>query len=99
MVSWEQAAAAKRSAPLELIPEKWRLESIPSAEEQRDATQYICQFVGPRETEIIEADAPDIASYIASGEWTALEVTETFCHRASLAHQMVFLNDMCNKTW
>ena len=88
--SWQDTARAKRDSVNNLIPEQWRLKSIPSAEEQRDVTgKYIWQFLSEREAEITETNAVDIAKNTTTGHWTAEEVTRAFCHRAALAHQLV----------
>ena len=91
MVSdWKSAATSKRDAILKSIPEKWRLEKIPTAEEQKDVTgPYIQQFLDKKEVEITETDAVGIAEKVASGSWSAVDVTQAFCHRAALAHQLV----------
>lgn len=87
---WENKADAKRQAILDSIPQKWRLDKIPSAEEQKDVTDgYIHQFLSNREIEITETDIEGIAKQTAAGSWTSVEVTEAFCHRASIAHQLV----------
>ncbi|GLA26517.1 general amidase GmdA [Aspergillus phoenicis ATCC 13157] len=87
---WQEAAEAKRQAILEAIPKKWRVERIPPVEEQVDVTGgYIHQYLSPQEIEITEADAVAIASHTTLGEWSAVEVTEAFCHRAAIAHQLV----------
>ncbi|GES63555.1 general amidase GmdA [Aspergillus terreus] len=90
-IPWKEAAAAKRQSILDAIPPKWRIkEPIPPPRELRDVTgPYIQQFLTPREIEITETDAVGIAEKTTSGQWTALEVTEAFCHRAALAHQLV----------
>lgn len=89
---WQASATAKRDAILQSIPEKWRLPKIPPVEEQKDVTgSYIQQFLEKREIEITETDAVGIAEKVAAGEWSAVEVTEAFCHRAALAHQLVSL--------
>lgn len=89
--TWQTQAATKREAILSSIPEKWRLPGdIPSAQEQRDVTgPFIQKFLSDREIEITETDAVGIAEKTSSGLWSAVEVTEAFCHRASLAHQLV----------
>ncbi|PWY78342.1 amidase [Aspergillus heteromorphus CBS 117.55] len=88
---WQQLAAAKRESILNAIPPKWRIKGpIPSPEEQRDVTgPYIQQFLTPREIEITETDVVGILERTTTGKWTAVEVTEAFCHRAALAHQLV----------
>lgn len=89
-LDWEKKAEIKRQAILDSIPQAWRLDRIPSAEEQKDVTDgYIHQFLNNKEIEITETDVGGIAKQIASGSWTSVEVTEAFCHRASIAHQLV----------
>jgi hypothetical protein len=92
--SWKDLAQKKRNAILDSIPAKWRVEQskLPSNEEQRDVTGYIQQFLSKREVEITETDVVGIAKETSTGNWTAAEVTEAFCHRASLAHQLVSVN-------
>ncbi|KAJ5129617.1 uncharacterized protein N7515_005656 [Penicillium bovifimosum] len=89
--SWQTLGQAKCQAILNAIPEKWRLEHpLPPDEELRDVTgDYIRQFLTQREIEITEKDAVDIVAQTSTGRWSALEVTEAFCHRAALAHQFV----------
>lgn len=90
LADWESRAEAKRDAIFNSIPEKWRLAKIPSTEEQKDVTgSYIQQFLNEKETAITETDAVGIAEKVAAGEWSAVDVTEAFCHRASVAHQLV----------
>lgn len=89
-VDWQSRAKAKREAILASIPAKWHLKEIPSAEEQKDITgAYIQQFLSSEEIAITETDSFGIAEKVATGTWTAVAVTEAFCHRASLAHQLV----------
>lgn len=90
VVDWNSRAAAKREAILKSIPDKWRLEKIPSVGEQKDVTgPYIHQFLTDKEIEITETDAVGIAEKVAAGMWSAVAVIEAFSHRASLAHQLV----------
>ena len=89
--SWQDLAKAKRDSILESIPKEWLIGPIPSVEAQRDVTgDYICKMLSTSEIEITETDATGIVNKIASGEWSAEEVTRAFCHRAVLAHQLVF---------
>ena len=92
--SWKDLAQKKRNAILDSIPAKWRVDQskLPSNEEQRDVTGYIQQFLSKREVEITETDVVGIAKETSTGNWTAAEVAEAFCHRASLAHQLVSMN-------
>lgn len=89
--SWKGLAEKKRDAIFNSIPAKWHIEKskLPSNEEQRDVTGYVQQFLSKREIEITETDVLGIFKETSSGNWTAAEVAEAFCHRASLAHQLV----------
>lgn len=91
MPDWKSLASTKRDSILSSIPEKWRLpaDKLPSNKEQRDVTKYVHQFLSEKEIEITETDVVGIAEKTTSGTWSAVEVTEAFCHRASLAHQLV----------
>ncbi|KAJ9640388.1 hypothetical protein H2201_002564 [Coniosporium apollinis] len=90
MAGWEQLAQEKRDSVNGLIPQEWRLEHIPSVEEQRDVTgRYVQQFLSEREVEITETDAVGIAAKTTAGDWSAVEVTKAFCHRAAIAHQLL----------
>ncbi|KAE7996952.1 hypothetical protein FH972_001628 [Carpinus fangiana] len=87
---WKQAASRKADSVNALIPHEWRIPSPPSNQEQVDITgSYVQQFLSAQEIEITEADAAFIAKKTASGEWTAVDVTKAFCHRAALAHQLL----------
>lgn len=88
--AWRAQSEAKRQSILNAIPEKWRLQDpVPPATELRDVTGYIRQYLTEREIDITETDAVDIAAQTTTGTWSATEVTEAFCHRAALAHQLV----------
>ena len=90
--SWQDIAKAKRDAIHESLPKKWLIGPVPSAEEQRDVTgDYICRFLSKDEIEITETDAVEIVKKTSSGDWTAEDVTRAFCHRATLAHQLVLV--------
>lgn len=96
MVNWKALAKEKRDSVNALIPNSWLLPAVPpSASEQRDVTgKYIQQFLSPKEIEITETDAVGIVERTTSGTWKAREVTEAFCHRAALAHQMVHTSQL-----
>jgi hypothetical protein len=90
MSSWKEVAQAKRASIRAAIPQKWLLSHIPTVQEQKDITgKYIQQFLTEREIEITETDAVGIVAKTTTGAWKAREVTEAFCHRAALAHQLV----------
>ncbi|GKZ21627.1 hypothetical protein AbraIFM66951_005167 [Aspergillus brasiliensis] len=87
MPSWRKAAQAKRQAILDAIPQQWRIQHVSPP---LDVTgEFIQGFLTSREIEITEADAVAITAQTTSGNWSAVEVTEAFCHRAAIAHQLV----------
>ncbi|KAI4129007.1 MAG: hypothetical protein LQ338_002474 [Usnochroma carphineum] len=86
---WQELGKAKLKSIKESIPEPWRLESLPSNEQQRDVTGgFVRQYLSREEIEITEAIATTIVERTSTGQWTAEAVTRAFCHRASLAHQL-----------
>lgn len=98
---WKHPAKEKREAVLALIPPQWRLTvDLPAVEEQRDFTgTYIQQYLTPKEIEITETDAVGIVSKTTTGVWKARDVTEAFCHRAALAHQMASFSHLRYQAW
>lgn len=90
-MSWQSNAQGKRATLIELIPSKWRIPTsdTPSVTRLRDFGEYICRFLDRRELEITNAPSNKILANIRSGEWTSVDVTKAFCHRASVAHQLV----------
>lgn len=88
--SWQDAASKKRESILAAIPAEWRLDKLPSIEEEVDVTHYVRQYLSEEELSVTESSADVIAKNVAEGRWTAEHVTKAFCHRAALAHQLVF---------
>lgn len=96
---WQRLAKSKRESINSAIPEAWRLSSIPSVEDQRDVTgEFIRKYLSKEEIEITEADAPQIISKTTTGQWKAETVVKAFCHRASIAHQLVTSSHLSTKT-
>lgn len=46
-------------------------------------------FLSPHEIEITECDLSEISEHIKSRDWAAFEVALAYCHRVSIAHQLV----------
>ena len=90
-MDWKIVAKTKFDSLSSSIPQQWRLPGpIPSPDEKSDVTgSFIEQYLTQRETEITAASAVEIVRKISGGDWLAEEVTKAFCHRASLAHQLV----------
>ncbi|TGO43709.1 hypothetical protein BCON_1009g00010 [Botryotinia convoluta] len=90
LTDWKAIGDFKRDALLSLIPEEWRIPlPLPPPAILPDVTGHIHQYLSSKEVEITETDAVDIVRKISSGDWTCRAVTEVFCHRAALAHQII----------
>ncbi|KAH6666655.1 amidase signature domain-containing protein [Halenospora varia] len=97
-MGWETVAKAKKASLFNLIPKQWQLnrKEIPSTANLRDVTEYICRFLHPRELEITNSSVGKILENIRTSEWSSLDVTRAFCHRAALAHQLTnCLSEIC----
>lgn len=88
--SWQSITQRKRDALDALLPADFRLKHVPSVEEQKDVTQYIRQFLSTSELDITENhSAAALVDKLATGALSATNVIKAFCHRATIAHQLV----------
>lgn len=89
-MSWQEAAREAREAIERAIPDKWRLQQG-SAEGLKDVTQVpaTCGLLSDAELRITELDASSLVKKLASGALSATQVTDAFCGRAAIAHQLV----------
>ncbi|KAL8840740.1 MAG: hypothetical protein Q9170_001178 [Blastenia crenularia] len=86
---WQNLGKAKLESINESIPQSWRVDALPSNEQQRDVTgNFVHQYLSKEEIDVTEASATTIVERTSSGQWTAEAVTRAFCHRASIAHQL-----------
>jgi amidase len=89
--TWQQIAHAKRSNTNALIPSKWLLSSSSpylSKENCPDATKIPSEILSSSELEMTSAPTEMLLQNLREGKWSAVQVTEAFCHRAALAHQL-----------
>ncbi|KAF2115703.1 amidase [Lophiotrema nucula] len=96
--NWRQTVNTKRASLLNLIPREWRLRDteIPLVSRLKDVTTFITRFLSPLEKQITSATVPIVLENIQSFNWSAVEVTQAFCHRAALAHQLTnCLSEIC----
>ncbi|KAL4878113.1 amidase signature domain-containing protein [Aspergillus karnatakaensis] len=90
-MAWEEIAAKKRQALKDLIPAEWVIpKDIVPPDDQLDVTTFPKEsgFFSPRELEVTSTPAQNILKQVASGSWTAEEVTKAFCKAAAAAHQL-----------
>jgi len=88
---WRRAVSVKRASIANAIPLAWRLsdDEIPSAAILKDLSSFITRFLSPLEQQITTAPVSVLISNVRSFQWSAVEITKAFCHRAALAHQLV----------
>lgn len=87
--SWEEIARKKRAAIAASLPSQWQLQSVASTDSVPSAFDLVREGLSPKEIEITEIEsASKLLSRIASGDLSAVEVTEAFSHRATIAHQL-----------
>jgi amidase len=92
MSAWQEIAQSKREAITALLPVEWRVQKLPSPIDAPDATRVIQTTLSEREIEITERlSVSQLLKQLSSGELSAEEVTAAFCHRATVAHQLVHI--------
>ncbi len=90
--SWQDKAAAKVAETRSKIPLEWILknEDIEDAKNHRDLSgAFVAKFLQNEELEVIRHDSISLVEKIKAGQYTALQVTKTYCKTAAIAHQLV----------
>lgn len=88
---WQTIARPKQAQRAASIPREWRLASLPS-QDQRNVLDIprTCGILNDEELRITETyDATDLVRMLRRGELKSQVVTEAFCKRAAIAHQVV----------
>lgn len=88
---WQRIGQQKRATIDSLLPSQWKLpEPVPNASTLPNATHFPRNFLTQRELAITEThSAQQLLQKLADRTYTATEVTSAFCHRATIAHQLV----------
>ena len=87
---WQETGRKKREAVTALLPEHWRLQVVPPANEVLDGVAYSQKSLSEREIEITEShSATQLLDLLKTGMLSSVEVTAAFCRRATIAHQLV----------
>lgn len=90
--AWKVATRERRQRQASLIPEEWRLKTIPSAAEAVSALPIVetCGILSAWELDVTSPShsAPYILEKIHSSTWTAYDVTVAFCKRAAVVQQL-----------
>lgn len=86
---WRQLALKHRQHQLSLIPPEWQLKDIPSEAEARNAIPIVEQHLSKEELEItaLSQSLLSLQRAIRAKQYTAVQITKAFCHRAALLQQ------------
>ncbi|KAL4944947.1 hypothetical protein BDV06DRAFT_232139 [Aspergillus oleicola] len=89
-MTWQTAAQEIREALDSAIPAKWKL-TLEDKDGLQDVTQVSenCGLLSQHELLITGLDASTLVDKLARGELSSAQVTEAFCARAAIAHQLV----------
>ncbi|PSK37216.1 hypothetical protein C7M61_003643 [Candidozyma pseudohaemuli] len=89
---WTDIAKRKQDSILGGIPPEWRDAEIADKMQRTGETntkRFLDATLPEDENAITHLSLVDLQKKIAAGEFSALEVTTAYCHRAALAHQIV----------
>ena len=92
---WQRLCAEKKAATHAKIPNDWVLEPsiVSEARNTRKLSgAFIESLLDDHVKRITAKSSVQLVEQIASGSLTAFEVTEAFCKRAAVAHQIVSPN-------
>jgi amidase len=89
-MSWQDVAQQTRLGVLKAIPAEWMISSerLDTYERLIDIPQA-CGILTPAQIKITNTNACELLRQLCNGKLTSFEVTEAFCTRAAIAHQLV----------
>lgn len=92
---YQEVAAKAQAAVHDAIPTAWKLS--PEILDLPDDANVIdipktCGILTPSQIEITEYTLTELVEKLASSKLTSVEVTEAFCARAAIAHQLVSIS-------
>lgn len=88
---WQSIATATQQAILDSIPQMWRLspkDKDPSVTDKRTIPRS-CGLLPEKQLEITETTATELLEKLRTRALSSVEITEAFCARAAIAHQLV----------
>lgn len=92
MQTWEEIAIQKQRDTLQSIPAKWLRPTIRDDMASAgfiNTRDYLDLILEEEEKSITKLTVLELQEAIGSKKLTAVQVTEAFCHRAALTHQIV----------
>lgn len=89
-MSWKQSADEIRQTLRDAIPAKWTLSPNHTAGlTDVTAVPATCGLLSADDLAITEQTATQLVAKLAAGQLSSVRVTEAFCARAAIAHQLV----------
>ncbi|ODV86005.1 hypothetical protein CANARDRAFT_7365 [[Candida] arabinofermentans NRRL YB-2248] len=92
IMTWEEASEKKQAELKSAIPDKWIVPGIKKSMAEAgyvNTSLYLDSILPKDEVAITSLTMTELAKKIASNEYSSYQVAEVFCHRASLANQIV----------
>jgi len=89
-LDWKEISVRARQGVLDSIPMKWRLsKNFEKPQTNLQRIPYECGILTQRQLELTDLTASELLPLLSGGELSATEITEAFCARAAIAHQLV----------
>lgn len=91
-MEWENIASKAQRSVHETIPSAWKLPIgvKPTADNASVIDiPYTCGILTQSQLDITDQTATELLVKLSTGTLTSVEVTEAFCARAAIAHQLV----------
>jgi len=90
-MTWQKSSRKSRSQVHDAIPEHW---VIPAQWQQRSSASLLeipeaCGLLSPAQIKITNTNACELLGQLRTGILTSFTVTEAFCARTAIAHQLV----------
>ena len=89
---YQKVAAKAQASVHDAIPTKWKLSTsqldLPDTTNVTDIPRT-CGILSETQLTITEQTATELLAKLTSGQISSVEVTEAFCARAAIAHQLV----------
>lgn len=89
MPSWSVLAADKKHRQQKAIPKEWLITPPPETTLNVTGFPETCGLLTPQELAITNENVGILLKKLASGEWSAVDVTTAFYKRAIIAQQLV----------
>lgn len=88
---WREIAERKQRAILEAIPAQWQGDWLQQMRDsgETNTNKFLDSVLPETEKAITHLTLVELQQKLAKGELSAVSVTEAYCHRAALAHQIV----------